>query len=74
MLVVNLNVSEVKDCSAAKFVWGEEAQLIVWAAGGVSDSDIHLVHLSPFGSYEVHQHLCEVYEANSEYISKQKSV
>ena len=71
MLVVHMNVSEVQDCSAAQFVWGKEAQLIVWAAGGVSDSDIHL---SPFGSYEVHQHLCEVYGASSEYISKQKSV
>ena len=35
-------------------------------------SDIHLVHLSPFESYEVHQYVCEVYGASSEYISKQK--
>ena len=39
----------------------------------LSLSDIHLVHLSPFESYEVHQDLCEVYGASSEYISKHKS-
>ena len=39
----------------------------------LSLSDINLVHLSPVESYEVHQDLCEVYGASSEYISKQKS-